>query len=168
MAFFMVKQGNSKQKTFAQVLETLFDNIHYCSVCQNFSDTDMCDICKNDKRNQKQICIVEGPFDAMAMEKTSHYDGVYHILHGVLSPIDNVKPDDLKITELVTRIKNNEAEEIIFALSPTLEGEATAHYITNLLPKNIKITHLARGLPTGASLEYSDEITLARALRDRH
>ena len=166
LAFFVVKQGQKKQQEFAKNLEELYDNIHYCPNCQNFSDGGICEICANNKRDQSQICIVEGPFDALAIEKTSAYSGTYHILHGVLSPIEGIKPADLKIAELIERVEKNNIEEIIFALSPTLEGEATANYIKQQLP-NVTCTHLAQGLPTGASLEYSDELTLSRALRDR-
>ena len=166
-AFFLVKQGKNKQKEFAKILDNLDDNLHYCDECQSFSNGGLCNICKSDKRDGSTICIVESVFDIIALEKTNIYSGRYHVLHGVLSPIDGIRPQDLKITELICRVKENEIKEIIFALSQTLEGEATVNYIENFLPKDIKTTHIARGIPTGASLEYADEITLARAFQDR-
>jgi len=168
-AFFMIKQGAEKQKELAKTLDVLNENLHYCPQCQNFSEGGLCQICQNDKREQSIICVVENIFDILSLEKTSSYSGLYHILHGVLSPIDGIKPSDLKIEELLARIENNpQIKEIIFALSTTIEGETTTNFISKMIPKNIKITHLARGLPTGATLEYADEITLKLALRERH
>jgi len=165
--FSVIKKGSDEQKKFGECLLNLDKNINYCPLCQGFSDHDLCEICNNKKRNSQQICVIENVFEIIPMEKTGIYTGVYHVLHGVLSPIDGIKPEDLKIKELLERIKKHSCTEIIFALSTTLEGEATVHYIKNLLPSHIKITHLARGLPTGASLEYADEITLRQALNDR-
>lgn len=163
----MVKQGKNSQQNFAEALNVLDENLHYCTKCQNFSDGGLCDVCANNKRNHSQVCVTESPFDVLALENTASYEGVYHVLHGALSPIDGIRPQDLKIEELLKRFEEEEVDEVIFALSSTLEGEATAHFIKERLPENIKTTHIARGLPTGASLEYADEITLSRALRDR-
>ncbi|MBT4936613.1 recombination protein RecR [Candidatus Peregrinibacteria bacterium] len=168
LAFYTVKQGKDYQKSFAEVLDTLDEKIHYCKKCANFSDEELCDVCMNDKRNQRQICIVETPFDVQALERTNIYDGVYHVLHGVLSPIDGIGPENIKIQELLYRISEDPSiEEIVFALSPSLEGEATTNYIKKSFPEHIGITQLARGMPSGASVEYADELTLKRALQER-
>jgi recombination protein RecR len=167
-ALEIIKKGPKLQKDLGETLINLNENLKYCPQCYNFSDGGFCQICTNTKRNQFVICIVEQVFDVIVLEKMGIFEGVYHILHGVLSPIDRVKPEDLKIKELLKRIEQKDISEIIFALSPSLEGEATINYIKNLLPKNIKITQIAQGVPSGANLEYTDEITLKRAFQDRH
>lgn len=168
LAFYTVKQGENYQKSFAQVLDTLYEKLHYCKQCMNFSDEELCDLCQNGKRNTKTLCIVETPFDVQVLERTHSFDGLYHVLHGVLSPIDGIGPDDIKIQELLFRLSENaEVEEVIFALSPSLEGEATYSYIKKMLASHIQVTQLARGMPSGASIEYADEITLKRAMQER-
>ncbi len=166
-AFFMVKESTESQKEFASILDTLKENIHYCEKCCNFSDWESCDICLNNKRNHKQICVVQTAFDVLAIEKTSSFSWVYHVLHWVLSPINNIKPENLKIKELLKRINNDEIEEIIFALSSTMEWDVTTNYIKQQIPNTIKTTHIARGVPSGSMLEYTDEITLSHALNKR-
>ena len=166
-AIHLVKKGEAFQKDFAKNLETLHEKIFYCPDCQNFSNNGLCDICNNDKRNKKQICVVESPFDIPAIESASVYDGVYHVLHGVLSPIDGVGPNDLKIDELFSRINSQQSYELIFALSSTLEGGATIEYIKKSLPDNVKKTLLAQGISSGSIVEYTDELTLKSAIRNR-
>ena len=140
-----------------------------CSVCQNLTDKEICPICDDSERDHKTICVVEGPNEVTAFERTREYKGVYHILHGLISPINNVTPDSLKIKELLARIGNEEVSEVIMATNPTVEGEATAMYISKLLkPLGIKVTRLAFGLPIGVILEYADEVTLFKALENRN
>lgn len=166
-AVSIIKESEDSQKSLGNIISTLGKTIKYCSQCFNFSDDSLCMICNNSKRDSKQICVVENVFDILALEKTNNFSGVYHVLHGLLSPLDRIGPEDLRIKELISRLESSEKEEIIFALSPSLEGEATYSYIKDLIPENIKTTQIARGIPTGASIEYADEITLTRALRDR-
>ncbi|PCI25104.1 recombination protein RecR [Candidatus Peregrinibacteria bacterium] len=166
-AFGLVKMDINKQKTLGTLIHTLDENIHYCPECQNFSDEHICEICENTERNQTILCIVETPFDVLAIEKTSVFKGKYHVLHGILSPIDGVRPDNLKIKELMIRLQEHPVNEIIFALSPSLEGDATMNYIKKELPGTIQCSHIARGIPTGASIEYADHLTLIHAFQDR-
>ncbi|MBO4734538.1 MAG: recombination protein RecR [Clostridia bacterium] len=169
LAFSILEQPPERAKQFAEALISAREKIHFCKVCQSFTDLDVCPICANEQRDKSVICVVEDPKDVMAFERTREYAGVYHVLHGVISPLDNVGPDDLKIKELMSRLSSGEVKEIIMATNPTVEGEATASYISRLVkPMGIKVTRLAYGVPVGADLEYADEYTLARALEGRN
>ena len=169
LAFSILEQPPERAKQFAEALINAREKIHFCKVCQCFTDLDVCPICADAQRDGSVICVVEDPKDVMALERTREYSGVYHVLHGVISPLDNVGPDDLKIKELMSRLSGGEVKEIIMATNPTVEGEATASYISRLVkPMGIKVTRLAYGVPVGADLEYADEYTLARALEGRN
>ena len=169
LAFSILEQPPERAKQFAEALITAREKIHFCRVCQCLTDLDVCLICSSEQRDRGVICVVEDPKDVMAFERTREFSGVYHVLHGVISPLDNVGPDDLKIKELMARLSNGEVKEIIMATNPTVEGEATASYISRLVkPMGIKVTRLAYGVPVGADLEYADEYTLARALEGRN
>lgn len=139
-----------------------------CPVCQNLTDQDLCDICADPQRDQSKICVVAEPKDVLAIERAREYTGVYHVLHGVISPLNHVGPDDIRIRELLTRVGEGNVEEIIMATNPDTEGEATAMYISRLLrPMGVRVTRLAYGIPVGSQLEYADEVTLLRALEGR-
>ena len=143
-------------------------NIVFCDECQNLTDTSPCQVCSDPRRDRSIICVVEDPLDVLAMERTRSFRGLYHVLHGVISPINGIGPDQLRLKELFTRLGRLEVEEMVVATNPTLEGEATSMYISRFLGSaNIKITHLARGIPIGGSLEYSDALTLSRAFQGR-
>ncbi|MTI70153.1 MAG: recombination protein RecR, partial [Firmicutes bacterium] len=143
-------------------------NISYCSQCCNLTDTDPCYICGNKKRSDSVICVVEDPRDVVAMERTKEYNGKYHVLHGSISPMEGIGPDQIKVKELLQRIQNKPVEEVILATNPTIEGEATAMYISKLLkPMGIKASRIAHGIPVGGDLEYADEVTLSKALEGR-
>ena len=153
---------------FANALLAAKRDIHYCPCCQNLTDLEMCPICADDERDHSVICVVESPKDVTALERTGEYTGVYHVLHGLISPIDWVTPDKLRIRELLARLQSGEVREVIMATNPTVEGDATAMYLAQLLePLGVKVTRLAFGLPVGGSLEYADEVTLFKALENR-
>jgi recombination protein RecR len=170
LAFYMLRAKEEQNKTLANAIESLKAGVQVCQTCFNLSEKNPCEICSNLSRDQNVICVVEEALDALAIEKTGEYSGVYHILNGVISPINGVGPHDLKIKELadrVLKIKEN-IKEIIIATNPTMEGEATAMYIFQALkPYSVKISRIARGLPSGGDLEYADDITLIRALEGR-
>ena len=169
LAFYIINLPKEKVAELANCIITAKDKIKYCDLCCNFSDHDICNICSSPKRNNKLIMIVENPKDMAAYEKINVYNGVYHVLHGLISPMNNIGPNDLKINKLLARIKNNKPEEIILALNSTVEGEATALYLSNLIkPLDIKITRIAYGIPVGADIQYADEITLSKALEHRN
>ncbi|AJA46175.1 recombination protein RecR [Clostridium pasteurianum DSM 525 = ATCC 6013] len=152
---------------FSKALIEARGTIKYCSVCGNFTDTDPCAICSNPSRNKHLICVVEEPKDIMAIEKVREYNGVYHVLHGVISPMHGKGPDSIKLKELISRM-NNEVKEVIVATNPNVDGEATAMYISKLLkPLGVKVTRIAHGIPVGGDLEYADEVTLSKALEGR-
>jgi recombination protein RecR len=139
-----------------------------CSVCQNVTESDPCNVCRDDGRDRSVICVVEEPLDILAVERTRGFHGLYHVLHGVISPMDGIGPDDLKVRELLDRLRGGAVHEVIMATNPNLEGEATSMYISRLLtPMGIRVTRLARGLPMGSDLEYADDVTLSRALENR-
>ncbi len=168
LAFHILKQPKENVERFSKALTEAKDKITFCPVCQSLTDDIPCSICSNPKRDTSVICVVENPKDILAMEKTKEFNGVYHVLHGVISPIDGIGPDDIKIKELLIRTKDNSVKEIIMATNPSIEGEATAMYISNLFKNfGIKVTRIAHGLPVGGELEYADEITLTRALEGR-
>ncbi|NLM51107.1 MAG: recombination protein RecR [Clostridiaceae bacterium] len=167
LAFYILSISDDAAREFAQAVVDAKSRIKCCSVCQDLTDTDPCQVCSNPKRDRSVICVVENPRDVIAMEKTREYTGLYHVLHGVISPMDDKGPEDIKIKELLSRIDEN-IKEVIMATNPTVEGEATAMYISRLLkPMGVKVTRIAHGLPVGADLEYADEVTLTRALEGR-
>ncbi len=169
LAFFVLSQDESYAAAFAEALVTSKQKIHYCRCCQSFTDLELCDICSAASRDKSTICVVESPKDVLALERTREYNGLYHVLHGALSPIDNIGPEQLKLKELMARLSDNTVKEVIMATNPTVEGEATASYIARLLkPMGIKITRLAYGVPVGSDLEFADEITLSRAIDGRN
>ena len=168
LTYYLLRMPEAEARSLAEAILAVKEKVVLCSVCQNITDSDPCRICDNTQRDHSITCIVEEPLDILAIERTRKYTGVYHVLHGVISPADGIGPDDLKIKELLSRIQNGDITEIILATNPNLEGEATAMYIQRLIaPMGIKVTRLARGLPAGGDLEYADEITLTRALEGR-
>jgi recombination protein RecR len=168
LAYFVLNMPKTEAEDFAKAIVDAQDKIRYCRICCNFTDRETCHICESANRDHSTICVVETPRDAMAMESTNEYKGTYHVLHGAISPLNGIGPDQLKIKELLQRLNNEEVKEVIMATNPTVEGEATAMYLTRLLkPLGIKVTRLAYGIPVGGDLEYADEITLARALEGR-
>jgi recombination protein RecR len=170
LAFYLLRSSNKDINALGQALLNLKGKIKTCSQCFNLSETDPCTICADNNRDTSKICVVEEPLDVLALEKTGEYKGLYHVLGGVISPIEGIGPDDLHIKEFLPRFSKNknQVKEIILATNPSLEGEATAMYLKKLLePLGIKLTRIARGLPIGAELEYADEITLSRALEGR-
>lgn len=170
LTFYLLRSSEKDIKSFGEAILNLKNKVKTCSICFNLSDQEPCVICGNKERDNSKICVVEEPLDILALEKTREYQGLYHVLGGAISPIEGIGPDNLRIKELLVRVKNSKGKikEIILATNPSLEGEATAMYIKKLLdPLEIKITRIARGLPIGAELEYADEITLTRALEGR-
>lgn len=169
LAYSILEQPPERAKQFAEALVNAREKIHFCSVCQSLTDLEVCQICSDERRDKSVICVVEDPRDVMAFERTREYMGVYHVLHGVISPLDNIGPDKLRIKELMARLNDSTVKEIIMATNPTVEGEATASYISRLVkPMGLKVTRLAYGIPVGGDLEYADEYTLARALEGRN
>lgn len=169
LAYSILEQPPERAHQFAEALVNAREKIHFCKVCQSLTDLDICQICADERRDHSVICVVEDPRDIMAFERTREYAGVYHVLHGVISPLDNIGPDKLRIKELMARLGDGAVKEIIMATNPTVEGEATASYISRLVkPMNIKVTRLAYGIPVGGDLEYADEYTLTRALEGRN
>lgn len=169
LAYYVMSMSDDEAKQFADSIIHAHKTVHSCSVCQNLTDKKICPICSDARRDHTTICVVEGPKDVSAIERTNEYNGVYHVLHGLISPIDGVTPDSLRIKELLKRVNNGSVKEVIMATNPTVEGEATAMYISRLLkPLGIKVTRLAFGLPVGGILEYADEVTLYRALENRN
>jgi len=168
LALYVLKMSRDEVVTLAKALVNVKDKVRYCSVCSNITESDPCSICSNTKRERSFICVVEEPHDVIAIEKTHEFKGLYHVLGGALSPLDGIGPDDLKIKELLQRFSNATIEEVILALNPNVEGEATTLYLSHLLkPLGMKITRIARGLPVGSDLEFADEATLSRALEGR-
>ena len=168
MALHLLKMPNLEVEKFANLMIEAKEKIHYCSICYNMSQNDPCEICQNLNRDNKTICVVSETKDLLAIEKTNEYNGVYHVLQGVISPLEGIGANDIRMRELLNRISGNDVEEIILALNPTVEGEATSLYICKLLkPFDIKISRIAMGLPIGSDLEYADEITLSKALECR-
>ena len=169
LAFSILEPPPERAEKFAEALVNARRKIHFCKVCQGLTDKEVCDICDDSRRDRSVICVVAEPKDIMAFERTREYAGVYHVLHGVISPLDGIGPDQLRIKELMARLGSGEVNEIIMATNPTVEGEATASYISRLVkPMGIKVTRLAYGIPVGGDLEYADEFTLARALEGRN
>lgn len=165
-AYKIINMPEDEAKAFAEAIISAKKNVKYCKICGNFSENDICDICKN--RSSETICVVKEPKDVIAIEKLNEYNGVYHVLHGTISPLDGIGPNDIDIKGLLSRISSGDVKEVIMATNPDVEGEATAMYITKLLkPLGILVTRLAHGIPIGTDLEYADEVSLARAFVDR-
>lgn len=169
LAFYVLDLPKLDAENFANSILEAHEKIKYCSVCQNLTDSDLCPICSSSSRNQSIICVVENSQDVIALERTHEFDASYHVLHGLISPLNDVGPEQLKIHELLDRIHKGGVDEVIMATNPTLEGDATAMYISKLIkPLGVKVTRLAYGIPVGGNLEYADEVTLLRALEGRN
>ncbi len=169
LAYSILEQPPERARQFADALVNAREKIHFCKCCQSLTDLELCQICDNPARDHSTVCVVEEPRDVMAFERTREFSGVYHVLHGVISPLDGITPDKLRIKELMARLASGEVTELIMATNPTVDGEATASYISRLVkPMGIKVTRLAYGIPVGGDLEYADEYTLARALEGRN
>lgn len=165
-AYKIISMKEEDVQSFSFAMLDAKQKVHFCSICGNFTDGEICEVCK--KGNQKLVCVVAEPKDILALEKVQDYGGVYHVLHGLLSPLEGKGPDQIKIKELLERVKTYGVSEVIMATSPTVEGEATAMYIANLLkPLNVKVTRIAQGVSLGSELEFVDEVTLSRAINDR-
>jgi recombination protein RecR len=168
LAFYILSMSNEEAKKFADNILLAKEKIHRCNICCDLTDGDTCSVCSDDKRDHSVICVVESSKDVIAIERTREYNGLYHVLHGSISPMNGIGPDEITIKELISRLNDDSIKEIIMATNPTVEGEATAMYISRLIkPMGIKVSRLAYGVPVGADLEYADEITLTRALEGR-
>jgi recombination protein RecR len=168
ITFHLLRSSEEKARDLAAALEALKQKVTLCSSCCNVTESDPCPICRNPRRDTTQVCIVEQPQDVLALEHTGVYKGLYHVLHGAISPSEGIGTNDIRINELLTRLQSNTIQEVILATNTNLEGEQTAMYLSRLItPLNIKVTRLARGLPYGTELEYADDVTLTRALEGR-
>ncbi len=168
-ALSIIKRGDSDVNRFLNAISALKTDLHSCRVCHNICEEELCEICKNQKRDKSTICVVENIKDILAIERTGQYCGVYHVLGGLISPIDAIGPNDLNIATLLTRLHNDEIQEIIFALSATVEGDSTAFYISKKIPNNmnIKLSAIAKGISVGNDLDYTDELTLGKSIQNR-
>jgi recombination protein RecR len=168
LTYYLLRIPEAEARALAEAIIAVKEKTLFCDLCQNITDSNPCAICASKERDHSIICVVKEPLDILALERTGQYKGLYHVLHGVLSPMDGIGPDDLKIKELLQRLKTGSVKEIILATNPNLEGEATAMYLQRLLsPFGIRLTRLARGLPMGGDLEYADEVTLTHAIEGR-
>ena len=168
LTYYLLRIPEAEARALAEAIIAVKEKTVLCTSCQNITDSNPCAVCASRERDHSIICVVKEPLDIMALERTGQYRGLYHVLHGVISPMDGIGPDDLKIRELLQRLKSSSVKEIILATNPNLEGEATAMYLQRLLsPFSIRLTRLARGLPVGGDLEYADEVTLTHALEGR-
>jgi len=168
LAYYVLNMPDERVKQFIDAIKEAKANTKYCSICSNLTDKDPCAICSSATRNHSVICVVEQPRDVIAMERTREYKGMYHVLHGAISPMDGTGPEDIKIKELLARLGDGNVNEVILATNPNIEGEATAMYISRILkPLGVKTTRIAHGIPVGGDLEYADEVTLAKALEGR-
>ncbi|MED3746706.1 recombination mediator RecR [Geobacillus stearothermophilus] len=168
LAFHVLAMKEDVVLEFAKALVDVKRHIHYCTICGHITDADPCYICKDERRDRTTICVVQDPKDVIAMERMKEYNGLYHVLHGAISPMESIGPEDIKIAELLARLQDETIQEVILATDPNIEGEATAMYISRLLkPTGIKVTRIAHGLPVGGDLEYADEVTLSKALEGR-
>ncbi len=168
LAFYMLGLPQAEAEEFADAILQAHRTVHLCPICQNLTDQDVCPICADPERDRGLICVVAEPKDVIAMERAREYTGVYHVLHGVISPLSHIGPDDIRIRELLERVQSGDVREIIMATNPDTEGEATAMYLSRLLRGlGVKVTRLAYGIPVGSQLEYADEVTLLRALNGR-
>ncbi len=169
LAYHVMAMPQQEAQAFADAIASIHSRVHLCKRCQNFTDKELCPVCANGKRDHSLVCVVESPKDISAFEGSREFNGVYHVLHGLLSPMENIGPQDLKINELLKRIEPEGITEVIMATNPTVEGESTAMYISKLLkPLGVKVTRLAFGLPVGGSLEYADKETLNEAIKNRN
>ena len=168
LAYYIIREKKEDAKRLADAILEVKEKIGFCKICFNYAEGEICDICSDPSRDKKTICVVEEPRDIWALENAGSYKGLYHVLLGVISPLDGVGPDDLKIRELLKRLKSGEVEEVIIATSPTVEGDATALYLSKIIkPLGIKVTRIASGLPAGGEIEYADSMTLTKAIQDR-
>ena len=168
LAFYVLELPKEQAQIFIDAIIEAKENVTFCEKCANLTDVNPCLICSDKTRDNSLICVVESPADVVAMEKTKGYKGLYHVLHGVISPMNGVKPDDIKIKELLQRLADNTVKEVIIATNPNVEGEATGSYIARLVsPMGIKVTRIAKGIPVGGDIEYADEVTLIKALENR-
>ena len=169
LAYYVLDLPKSEAKKFSTAIIEAHEKIHYCKLCCNLTDQELCSVCRSNSRDTSVICVVEDPRDVAAFERTQEFNGLYHVLHGVISPLNGVGHDQIRIKELLSRINCGKVKEVIMATNPTVEGEATAMYISKLLkPLGIKVTRLAYGIPVGGDLEYADEVTLSRAIEGRN
>ncbi len=168
LAYAVMEMPSEQAESFAQAILDAKKNVHDCDICQNLTEHARCPICESPKRDHSTICVVEGPKDVTAIERTNEYHGVYHVLHGLISPLDGVTPEHLRIPQLLARIQQGNINELIMATNPSVEGEATAMYLSRICkPLGVKVTRLAFGLPVGGVIEYADEVTLFRAISNR-
>ncbi|MGE5322890.1 MAG: recombination mediator RecR [Actinomycetota bacterium] len=168
VAFHILRSSEDDAEALASAIRNLKEKLHLCSVCNNITDVDPCSYCANPIRNQRLICVVEEPTNIASVEKTRSYNGVYHVLHGALSPLHGVGPEELRISSLLKRIQAGSADEIIIATNPTIEGEATAVHLTQIIkPYGVKVTRIATGIPAGSDIEYADEVTMLKAMEGR-
>jgi len=168
LTYFLLRAPVEQTQALAEALLRMKERTIFCSVCFNITESDPCSLCLDTSRDRRAICVVEEPLDVLALERTRVFKGLYHVLHGAISPVDGIGPEDLRIHELLARLKNDEVKEILLATNPNLEGEATSMYLHRLVgPLGLRVTRLARGLPVGGDLEYADEVTLTRAIEGR-
>jgi recombination protein RecR len=168
LTYFLIRMPSEEAAALAEAILAVKEQLTFCNRCQNITESNPCSICSNASRDQSRICVVQEPLDVLALERTAVYKGLYHVLHGVIDPMNNVGPEDLRIRELLRRLTEGQVEEVVLATNPTVEGEATAMYIRQLLtPLGVRLTRLARGLPVGGDLEYADDLTLSRAFEGR-
>ena len=168
LAFHVLSQPDDEAQSFADAIVSAKKSVHCCKVCQNLTEGEICQICASDTRDKSTVCVVSEPRDVLSIERGREYNGTYHVLHGVLSPMSHVGPDDIRIKELLVRVAENDIQEVIMATNPDTEGEATAMYLSRLLkPFNVKVTRLAYGIPVGSNLEFADDATLNRAIEGR-
>lgn len=168
IAYHVLNMNKEDAADFARAVTDAHEQIRYCAVCCNLTDGELCPVCRSDNRDKSVICVVEDPRDVFALERTHEFNAMYHVLHGAISPLGGIGPDQLRIKELLKRVQSAEVQEVIMATNPTVEGEATAMYISRLLkPLGIRVTRLAYGIPVGGDLEYADEVTLSRAIEGR-
>lgn len=168
LAFYVLNMREEDAESLSEAIIEAKQKTKYCSCCGNITDIDPCNLCRSEQRDKSMICVVEDPRDVVAMEKTREYKGVYHVLHGAISPMEGIGPEDIHIKELLLRLQNMSVKEVILATNPTIEGEATSMYISKLIkPMGIKTTRIAHGIPVGGDLEYADEVTLSKALEGR-
>jgi len=168
LALHVLALPEAEADAFAEAITAARHSVHYCRICQNFTDEEICPVCASSERDRTVICVVTDPKDVIAMERAREYNGLYHVLHGVISPLNRIGPDDIRIKELMERVTDGEVEEVIMATNPDTEGETTAKYVSRLLrPFGVKVTRLAYGIPVGSNLEFADDATLVRALEGR-
>jgi recombination protein RecR len=168
LTYYLLRMPEQVSLDLSDAVKQMKQSVRFCSICLNITDTEVCAICRAESRDRTTICVVEEPLDVLALERTRGFKGVYHVLHGALSPMEGISADDLKIKELLSRIEADQVQEVILATNPNVEGETTAMYLTRLLrPLGVRVTRIARGLPVGGDLEYADEVTLAQALEGR-